>query len=146
MAGMAKTAREGSAQAAAKGGKKIPREARQRARALTDEIRRHERLYFGEARPEITDAPGELAYGAQFSIATPNASAVAQVNLVKLGSMTHAFNQSQRFIRLSFSAAADKSLTAVAPANGNIAQPGHYMLFLIGSNGAPSVARIVHIQ
>ena len=97
-------------------------------------------------RPQITDAPGDLAYGAQFSIATPNASAVAQVNLVKLGSMTHAFNQSQRFIRLSFSAAADKSLTAVAPANGNIAQPGHYMLFLIGSNGAPSVARIVHIQ
>jgi DNA ligase (NAD+) len=56
MAGMAKTAREGSAQAAAKGAKKAPREARQRARALTDEIRRHERLYFVEARPEITDA------------------------------------------------------------------------------------------
>jgi DNA ligase (NAD+) len=56
MAGMAKTARKGSAKAAAKGVKKAPREARQRARALTDEIRRHESLYFGEARPEITDA------------------------------------------------------------------------------------------
>jgi DNA ligase (NAD+) len=56
MAGMAKTARDGSAPAAAKGAKKAPPEARRRARALADEIRRHERLYFGEARPEITDA------------------------------------------------------------------------------------------
>jgi galactose oxidase len=59
--------------------------------------------------------------------------------------MTHAFNQSQRFMRLSFTADAN-GLTATAPANANLAPAGHYMLFLVGKNGAPSEARIVHIQ
>jgi len=97
-------------------------------------------------RPQITDAPAELAYGAQFSVGTPDAATVTQVNLVKLGSMTHAFNQSQQFIKLSFSTGPDGSLTATGPQNANIAPPGHYMLFLIDSNGAPSVARIMHIR
>jgi galactose oxidase len=97
-------------------------------------------------RPQITDAPAELTYGAQFRVATPDTATVTQVNLVRLGSMTHAFNMTQRFVRLSFTAASDGSLVATAPANPNLAQPGYYMLFLIGSNGAPSVARIVHIQ
>jgi DNA ligase (NAD+) len=56
MAGMAKTAREGSAEAAPKSPGKAPREARRRALSLAGEIRRHERLYYVDARPEITDA------------------------------------------------------------------------------------------
>lgn len=96
-------------------------------------------------RPQITDAPAELTYGAQFTVSTPRPGDVAQVTFVKLGSMTHAFNQSQRFMRLSFTADASQ-LTATAPANANLAPPGHYMLFLVGKNGAPSEARIVHIQ
>ncbi|HET7785481.1 MAG TPA: galactose oxidase-like domain-containing protein, partial [Myxococcales bacterium] len=97
------------------------------------------------ARPQIDDAPGEIAYGAPIPVSTPAPGDVAQVTLVKLGSMTHAFNQSQRFMRLPFTA--DASLiTATAPANPNLAPPGHYMLFLVGRNGAPSEARIVHLQ
>src|SRR6202162_2660059 len=49
MAGVAKTAGENPAETA-------PAEARKRARELAAEILRHERLYYNEGRPEITDA------------------------------------------------------------------------------------------
>jgi DNA ligase (NAD+) len=49
MAGMAKTAGENRAETA-------PGQARKRARELAAEILRHERLYYNEGRPEITDA------------------------------------------------------------------------------------------
>jgi Domain of unknown function (DUF1929)/Galactose oxidase, central domain len=95
-------------------------------------------------RPQIQDAPASIGYGQAFDVSTPQAGAVARVTLVKLGSMTHAFDQNQRFMSLSFTPGAG-SVSATAPANANLAPPGHYMLFLVGSNGAPSTARIVHI-
>lgn len=97
------------------------------------------------ARPQITDAPAEIAYGAKFPVSTAQPADIAQVSFIALGSMTHAFNQSQRFMRLTFTAGTDR-VTATAPANANLAPPGYYMLFLVGKNGAPSEARIVHIQ
>jgi hypothetical protein len=36
-------------------------------------------------------------------------------------------------------------LNVTAPANANLAPPGHYLLFLVNANGAPSVARIIRI-
>ena len=85
-----------------------------------------------------------MAYGAQFFVSTASPGTVAQVTLLKPGSMTHAFNQSQGFSRLPF-AAGPVGLTVTAPANANVAPPGHYMLFLVGANGAPSVSRMVHL-
>jgi hypothetical protein len=38
------------------------------------------------------------------------------------------------------------TITLQAPANGNVAPPGHYMLFLVNSSGVPSVAKIVRIN
>jgi len=32
------------------------------------------------------------------------------------------------------------------PANGAIAPPGPYMLFLVNGNGVPSVSRIMRVQ
>ena len=37
-------------------------------------------------------------------------------------------------------------LTAASPANGNVAPPGVYMLFLIDDEGVPSVSRMVSIE
>ena len=56
MAGMAKTAREKRASAVAEALERAPEEARRRARQLAAEILRHERLYYAEGRPEITDS------------------------------------------------------------------------------------------
>ncbi len=56
MARMAKTAEERGAGTAAGGPARAPEDARRRARELATEILRHERLYYVEGRPEITDA------------------------------------------------------------------------------------------
>jgi hypothetical protein len=97
---------------------------------------------FKGARPTITSAPAQLAYGQGFSVQTPDAATVASVSLISLGSMTHAYNQNQRFLSLPF-VASGGSLSVTAPAGANIAPPGYYMLFIVGTNGAPSVAAIV---
>ena len=56
MAAVARTAGESRADAPAQRVEAVPEETRRRARELAEEIRRHERLYYVEARPEITDA------------------------------------------------------------------------------------------
>jgi hypothetical protein len=50
----------------------------------------------------------------------------------------------QRINRLSFSQVAG-GLNVVAPSNANLTPPGHYMLFILNSNGVPSVARIIQV-
>ena len=37
-------------------------------------------------------------------------------------------------------------LNVTMPANGNLAPPGYYMLFILNASGVPSVAKIVNIS
>ena len=96
-------------------------------------------------RPAIDAAPAAAGYGAPIEVATGNPAAIAKVALVRLGAVTHSDNMEQRYIPLSFTRGAT-SLTATAPANANVAPPGPYMLFLVDTNGVPSVAHMVSIQ
>jgi hypothetical protein len=57
--------------------------------------------------------------------------------------VTHCTNMGQRYLPLSFSAGTG-SLTVTAPANANLAPPGNYLLFLVDTNGIPSVAATAH--
>ncbi len=95
---------------------------------------------FKGPRPVITSAPGTLQYGQAFTVQTPDAARVAKVSLVRFGSITHSFNTAQRYLSLSFTQASGQSLTVTAPANANLATPGNYMLFVVDTNGVPSVA------
>jgi hypothetical protein len=97
------------------------------------------------ARPSITSAPSRLAYGHSFSVETPNAGSVTRGTLIRFSSVTHAFNQSQLIYPLAFAATSSTTVSAVAPANGNLAPPGPYMLFLINGSGVPSVAKMVTV-
>jgi Domain of unknown function (DUF1929) len=97
------------------------------------------------ARPQITAAPGALPYNAPFWISTPSPASIGKVALVRLGAVTHSVNMEQRYVPLSFTAGAG-TINASSPANANIAPPGVYMLFVIGTDGVPSVARMVHID
>jgi len=96
-------------------------------------------------RPTIAGAPDTLQYGAAFSVQTPDSASIASVSLIRPGAATHGFDEDQRFLPLSFSAASGV-LTIQAPANANLAPPGYYMLFLVNSNGVPSVATFVHFD
>ena len=98
---------------------------------------------FKGARPTVTSAPGTLTYNTQFALQTPDAANITSVSLIRLGSVTHAFNQNQRYIPLTFTPGSG-SLSVTSPANANIAPPGYYMLFIVKNTGVPSVGVIVN--
>jgi hypothetical protein len=95
-------------------------------------------------RPVISSSPGRVSYGQFFTVSTPDVAAISAVTLVRLGSVTHAFDQNQRFNRLVFTRGTG-GLRVTTPANANLAPPGHYMLFILNSNGVPSKARIIRL-
>jgi hypothetical protein len=99
---------------------------------------------FKGARPTITSAPSSVKYGQTFSVPTPDAASITQVTWIRLGSVTHSFDQEQRLSHLQF-AQASGALNITAPANAIIAPPGYYMLFLVNGSGIPSVAKIIQI-
>jgi hypothetical protein len=88
--------------------------------------------------------PSEVRYGAQFRIETPQAAAITHVSLIRLGAVTHAFDENQRFQRLAFTADAT-GLLVTAPTSGNRAPPGHYMVFILNGSDVPSIAKIIRI-
>ena len=99
---------------------------------------------FNGPRPTITSVGSTVTYGQTFTVTTPDAASISQVTFIRLPSVTHAFNQNGRLIHLQFTQVSG-GLQVTAPANGNLAPPGHYMLFLVNSNGVPSVASIIQI-
>ena len=64
---------------------------------------------------------------------------------MRTGAVTHFFDQNARFVPLSFTPTTG-GLTVTAPANGNLAPPGYYMLFILNSAGVPSIASFVQIR
>ena len=76
---------------------------------------------------------------------TPDAAQISKVSLIRLGTVTHHFNSGQRYLSLSFQAVPG-GLTVTAPANGNLAPPGYYMLFILNSNGVPSIAPLIQVH
>lgn len=97
---------------------------------------------FKGARPTITSAPTTLSYNSGFFLATPDAASIASVALIRNGSDTHANNMDQRYVPLTFTQGTG-GLNVQAPANANLAPPGYYMLFIVNSNGVPSIAPFV---
>ncbi|MFN2541703.1 MAG: galactose oxidase-like domain-containing protein [Chthoniobacterales bacterium] len=97
-------------------------------------------------RPVITSVTPEIGVKRTFSIQTPDSADISAVVLIRPGSPTHAFDQEQRLVGLSFSQSAPGTLTATAPPNGFIAPPGYYMVFILNQAGVPSVAKFVRLS
>jgi len=106
---------------------------------------------FRGARPVISQAPEQIGwpsatYGYQsFQISTPDAATVQAVALMRAGSVTHGFDESQRYVPLAFTAGSG-TLTVTPPANRNVAPPGTYLLFIVDGDGVPSIAKIVSVN
>ena len=96
------------------------------------------------ARPIITSVPSKLSYGQSLTVGSPDAASIAKITLIRLSSVTHAFNQSQLINRLTFSATGT-TLSVMGPKNANTAPPGPYMLFLVNAKGVPSKAKMVTV-
>ncbi|MEM9380296.1 MAG: NPCBM/NEW2 domain-containing protein [Planctomycetota bacterium] len=108
-------------------------------------------LYGGSAsgqlapRPVIQSMPEVVAYGDAFAVQMANGASISRLTLVRLGSAAQGVNTDQRFLELPFTQTR-ATLDATAPADGNVAPPGHYMLFAFDAQGVPSVARIVRFE
>ena len=99
---------------------------------------------FKGARPSITTAPDSLSYAQAFSVGTPQPSSIASVSLISIPSVTHSTPIGQVYRELSFTANAS-DLTVTGPHDGGQAPPGYYMLFIVDTNGVPSVAKILTV-
>lgn len=99
---------------------------------------------FKGARPTITSSPTVVNHGDQFFVGTPDAASISKVTLVRLSSVTHAFNQDQRINYLSYQKT-PTGLNVTASGGKNLCPPGYYMLFVVNSNGVPSVAQIIQV-
>ena len=100
---------------------------------------------FKGARPSVTGVIGAVGYGQTLTAQTPDGASITKVTLIRFGSVTHAFDEGQRLISLSFSQTSG-GIDVTLPASPNIAPPGPYMLFLVNGNGVPSVGRIMVLQ
>ena len=94
-------------------------------------------------RPEIIDAPtAMIGWNEDFSIQANES--IAKVTLVRVGAVTHSFNNETRFFKLSTSGSGN-IVTVRSPKTANIAPPGFYLLFVWNAEGVPSIARIIEI-
>ncbi|MGH8563209.1 MAG: galactose oxidase-like domain-containing protein [Gammaproteobacteria bacterium] len=100
---------------------------------------------FKGARPTMPCAPDSVAYGQPFFVGTPDASTISKITMLRLSSVTHAFNQSQYINDLTFSQTTG-GLSVTAPPSGNVAPPGYYLLFLLNGSGVPSAAKIIQVH
>ena len=101
---------------------------------------------FKGSRPVITSAPkASVSYGESFEVSTSQPNDIGKVSWIRLPSVTHAFDQSQRINFLQFQVDAGR-LSVTAPNSPNVCPPGHYMLFILSQDGVPSIARIMQIQ
>jgi hypothetical protein len=110
----------------------------------TSQIFRPPYLFHGP-RPVISSAPAEIDYATSFEVLTPDAASVQAVNLLRLGAVTHAYDQSQRFVPLTFTAQVDR-VVVDGPEEPYDAPAGYYMLFLISDQGVPSIAEYVRVR
>ena len=99
---------------------------------------------FKGPRPTIGSAPASAIYGQSIFVGTSDGAQISSVSLIGLGSATHAFNTGQHFVNLGFTQTSG-GLNIQMPANGNLASPGYYMLFLVNGAGVPSVGHVVLI-
>jgi len=99
---------------------------------------------FKGPRPTITSAPTSVPYTQPFFVATPDVASISQVRLIRLPANTHAFDQNQRILQLTFTKTTG-GLNVNSCGDRHRCPPGHYMLFIRNVNDIPSVAKIIQI-
>jgi len=101
-------------------------------------------LFKGTTRPSITSAPIQVTVGQTFSMTT-STTKIASVVLIAPGAVTHANDMHQRFIKLRSSHGNTSKLTATIPGSHSIVPPGDYLLFIVDSNGVPSLGKFIKV-
>ena len=99
-----------------------------------------------QGRARLAEELGaETAAGFQRDLTTAAAPQITAVRLIRLGSVTHAFDMGTMAVSLDFTKG-DGSISVTAPASSWIAPPGYYQVFVLNRNGVPSEGRTVRVQ
>ena len=96
-------------------------------------------------RPTITSAATEIALGGTYAVGTTQASPIRSAVLVRPGAVTHSSDSNQRLVDLPFTTTAT-GVSVKVTGNQNLAPPGWYMMFVVDTDGVPSVAKWVHLS
>lgn len=84
------------------------------------------------------DGPdGEIHYGGRFTIETADAPDIAEVVLMRPGSITHHTDTEQRHVPQSIVGRGDTELTVEVTNDPTVAPPGYYMVFTVDAEGRP---------
>lgn len=101
---------------------------------------------FKGGRPIIEHAPDEMQLGREYTIGFSSRRGVSQVVLMKPDVVTHVTNTDQRLLELQIVSNENGSITVEGPKCSAHMTRGYVMLFLIDSDGAPSVAQIIQVK
>ena len=98
---------------------------------------------FKGARPQILSMAGnQWAYGSATTITVDGP--ILKAELIRPAAVTHSSDPNQRFVDLPMTVTGN-SIKLNLTSNPNLAPPGWYMLFVVGANGVPSVAKWVKV-
>jgi len=101
-------------------------------------------------RPVLAGAPSEIQYRGHFDITVASAAgAIGSVALVRSDHNTHSLTAGDRYVKLAFQVKGDPvkgEIRVRAPQLPAQAVPGVYALYIIDTNGVPSVGRQVRIK
>jgi hypothetical protein len=98
---------------------------------------------FKGARPQILAMPDtDWAYGTAHTITVDGP--ILKAELIRPEAVTHSSDPNQRFVDLPMTVTG-RTIGLNLTSNPNLAPPGWYMLFAVGTDGVPSVARWVHV-
>lgn len=84
-------------------------------------------------------------YGTEHQLSYSSPSAIKSAVLIRPAAVTHSSDPNQREVALELTGGGSGSMNVRLPSNPNITPPGYYMLFLVDSQGVPSVAQWVHV-
>ncbi len=101
---------------------------------------------FRGPRPAIVSAPATITYGSTFSLQFTGTTSTHSAILMALPCVTHSNNMCQRRLPLGTIRSSGGTVVVPAPVGGRAAPPGYYMLFVVDSNGVPSVSRMVRVS
>ncbi|CAN5924925.1 hypothetical protein BH11MYX4_BH11MYX4_36620 [soil metagenome] len=114
------------------------------------DVRVYRPSYLSKGPRPVFNAPEPInltiGAGAEASFAFQGAPLAANGGavLMALPSTTHGFDQNQRYVPLTYRVA-NGSVFVTAPSNPNVAPPGDYLLFLVSTDGTPSVGKHVRL-
>ncbi len=97
-----------------------------------------------KSRPIINSVPGSAGYGQ--SVTVNVSGGASEFALIRLANSTHATNNGQRRIPVSFTATGGGNYQVTMPGDPGVAPPGSYMLFALDANGTPSVSKNIALD